>query len=89
MSATIESPTAAAPATGYFKNPWRKPRVLQGVTIGYLLWSLLPVVYRCCTAGSGVAQQKAPSRPGTGWGLCCVHRVGCPLPGHVSRLPGA
>jgi spermidine/putrescine transport system permease protein len=42
MSATIESPTA--PATGYFKNPWRKPRVLQGVTIGYLLWSLLPVV---------------------------------------------
>jgi spermidine/putrescine transport system permease protein len=44
MSATIGSPTAAAPATGYFKNPWRKPRVLQGVTIGYLLWSLLPVV---------------------------------------------
>ena len=29
---------------GYLKNPWRKPRVLQGVTIGYLLWSLLPVV---------------------------------------------
>ena len=26
------------------KNPWRKPRVLQAVTIGYLLWSLLPVV---------------------------------------------
>jgi spermidine/putrescine transport system permease protein len=44
MSATIENPTTAAPATGYFKNPWRKPRVLQGVTIGYLLWSLLPVV---------------------------------------------
>ena len=44
MSATIEDPTAAAPATGYFRNPWRKPRVLQGVTIGYLLWSLLPVV---------------------------------------------
>jgi spermidine/putrescine transport system permease protein len=44
MSAAIENPTAAAPATGYFKNPWRKPRVLQGVTIGYLLWSLLPVV---------------------------------------------
>ncbi|MGZ8615237.1 MAG: ABC transporter permease [Actinomycetota bacterium] len=43
MSATIEH-TPATPATGYFRNPWRKPRVLQGVTIGYLLWSLLPVV---------------------------------------------
>ena len=43
MSAAIE-PTPATPATGYFRNPWRKPRVLQGVTIGYLLWSLLPVV---------------------------------------------
>ncbi|MEZ0236222.1 MAG: hypothetical protein ACAH81_14945, partial [Actinomycetota bacterium] len=43
MSATIEH-TPATPATGYFRNPWRKPRILQGVTIGYLLWSLLPVV---------------------------------------------
>ena len=31
-------------AHGYFKNPWRKPRVLQGITIAYLLWSILPVV---------------------------------------------
>jgi spermidine/putrescine transport system permease protein len=43
MSATIETPQIG-PATGYFKNPWRKPRVLQGVTFAYLLWSLLPVV---------------------------------------------
>jgi len=43
MSATIQS-TPAAPPTGYFRNPWRKPRILQGGTIGYLLWSLLPVV---------------------------------------------
>ena len=43
MSATIRQP-ATAPPTGYFRNPWRKPRILQGVTIGYLLWSLLPVV---------------------------------------------
>jgi spermidine/putrescine transport system permease protein len=34
----------ATPTRGYFSNPWRKPRVLQAVTIGYLLWSLLPVV---------------------------------------------
>lgn len=43
MSATIER-TPTAPPTGYFRNPWRKPRILQGVTIGYLLWSLLPVL---------------------------------------------
>jgi spermidine/putrescine transport system permease protein len=43
VSAAIDH-SAAGPATGYFKNPWRKPRILQGVTIGYLLWSLLPVV---------------------------------------------
>jgi spermidine/putrescine transport system permease protein len=43
MSAALET-GRVAPARGYRKNPWRKPRVLQGVTIGYLLWSLLPVV---------------------------------------------
>ena len=45
MSADDRAPRARPhPPRGYFKNPWRKPRVLQGVTIGYLLWSLLPVV---------------------------------------------
>ena len=29
---------------GYFRNPWRKPRFLQATTVGYLLWSMLPVV---------------------------------------------
>jgi spermidine/putrescine transport system permease protein len=29
---------------GYFRNPWRRPRFLQATTIGYLLWSLLPVI---------------------------------------------
>lgn len=43
MSAAIET-KQAAPSRGYFKNPWRRPRVLQGVTIGYLLWALLPVL---------------------------------------------
>ena len=43
MSTAIDV-ARVAPAKGYFKNPWRKPRILQGVTIGYLLWSLLPVV---------------------------------------------
>lgn len=30
--------------TGRFVGPWRKPYTLRLVTIGYLLWSLLPVV---------------------------------------------
>jgi spermidine/putrescine transport system permease protein len=28
---------------GWRHDPWRKPRILVAVTIGYLLWSLLPV----------------------------------------------
>ena len=43
MSAAFET-DRVAPSRGYFRNPWRKPRVLQGVTIGYLLWALLPVL---------------------------------------------
>jgi len=45
--AILTSSTAASPKTGirgWRRNPWRKPRVLQAVTIGYLLWSLIPVV---------------------------------------------
>ncbi len=29
---------------GWWRDPWRKPRVLVAVTVGYLLWSLLPVL---------------------------------------------
>jgi spermidine/putrescine transport system permease protein len=29
---------------GWFRDPWRRPRVLAGITIVYLLWSLLPVL---------------------------------------------
>src|SRR3954453_11441391 len=29
---------------GWFRDPWRKPRVLVIVTVAYLLWSLLPVL---------------------------------------------
>src|SRR5690606_19402795 len=28
----------------WWNDPWRPPRVLVAVTIGYLLWSLLPVL---------------------------------------------
>jgi spermidine/putrescine transport system permease protein len=44
---TRERPVTMAPprrATGWLRNPWRKPRVLQFVTWGYLAWSILPVV---------------------------------------------
>jgi spermidine/putrescine transport system permease protein len=30
--------------TAWWRDPWRKPRVLAAVTILYLLWSLLPVL---------------------------------------------
>jgi len=43
VSATIDTP-AKTPRVGYFANPWRKPRFLQATTIGYLTWSLLPVL---------------------------------------------
>jgi spermidine/putrescine transport system permease protein len=29
---------------GWFRDPWRRPRLLATVTILYLLWSLLPVI---------------------------------------------
>lgn len=29
---------------GWWRDPWRKPWVLASVTVGYLLWSLLPVL---------------------------------------------
>jgi spermidine/putrescine transport system permease protein len=43
MSAAVAQPRSRG-LGGYFSNPWRKPRFLQLTTIGYLLWSLLPVV---------------------------------------------
>lgn len=30
--------------TGWYRDPWRKPRILVAITIGYLVWSLLPVL---------------------------------------------
>lgn len=29
---------------GWWRNPWRRPRVLQTVTVAYLLWSIVPVL---------------------------------------------
>lgn len=31
-------------ALGWWRDPWRKPRVLAGITLLYLAWSLLPVL---------------------------------------------
>ena len=30
--------------SGWWRNPWRRPRFLQVLTVGYLAWSILPVV---------------------------------------------
>ena len=32
------------PHDGWYRNPWRKPRVLMTITFLYLVWSLLPVL---------------------------------------------
>jgi spermidine/putrescine transport system permease protein len=29
---------------GWLKDPWRRPRFLQLITVGYLLWSVIPVL---------------------------------------------
>lgn len=44
MNVTLEAAAGKTRTRGYLRNPWRKPRILQGVTLGYLLWSMLPVV---------------------------------------------
>jgi spermidine/putrescine transport system permease protein len=44
LTSSSTSAGAGSWLTRWRKNPWRKPRVLQAVTIGYLLWSLVPVV---------------------------------------------
>jgi spermidine/putrescine transport system permease protein len=44
MSTIAAQETRGRGIRGYFRNPWRRPRFLQATTIGYLLWSLLPVV---------------------------------------------
>ena len=43
MSATLGT-TAPRQRVSRFTGPWRKPYTLRTVTVGYLLWSLLPVV---------------------------------------------
>jgi spermidine/putrescine transport system permease protein len=52
MSATAAGATTTAPPVavrrrgpaGWLRNPWRKPRFLQALTLGYLAWSILPVL---------------------------------------------
>jgi spermidine/putrescine transport system permease protein len=43
---TLELPPSPTPSAlrRWWESPWRPPRVLQAVTIGYLVWSLLPVL---------------------------------------------
>ncbi len=37
-------PSGIRGPVGWFRDPWRRPRVLAGITIFYLVWSLLPVL---------------------------------------------
>jgi spermidine/putrescine transport system permease protein len=37
-------PSGIRGPVGWFRDPWRRPRVLAGITVAYLVWSLLPVL---------------------------------------------
>jgi spermidine/putrescine transport system permease protein len=46
---TVARPTPHAAARhrgpiAWLKDPWRKPRILEGITWAYLAWSILPVI---------------------------------------------
>jgi len=43
LPAPAQPRRSALPFVRWFKNPWRKPRILETVTWVYLTWSLLPV----------------------------------------------
>lgn len=44
LSRAIASSRLRRGPIGWFKNPWRRPRFLQFITLGYLAWSILPVI---------------------------------------------
>ena len=51
MTATATQPPAVTRPSAFrrgplawWRDPWRPPRILAAVTVGYLLWSLLPVL---------------------------------------------
>ncbi|MGQ0668152.1 MAG: ABC transporter permease [Actinomycetota bacterium] len=41
---SVEVPQAVRGFGRWFRNPWRRPVFLTGVTCGYLAWSILPVI---------------------------------------------
>ncbi len=40
----LSASTTRKVSGGWLGNPWRKPRFLQAITWGYLLWSIVPVI---------------------------------------------
>jgi spermidine/putrescine transport system permease protein len=43
-TAGLATMPASSARGGWLRDPWRKPRFLQAVTWGYLIWSIVPVV---------------------------------------------
>jgi spermidine/putrescine transport system permease protein len=39
-----EAPARGSRLRAWWRNPWRKPRILEAITWGYLAWSILPLV---------------------------------------------
>lgn len=40
----LRAPRRRRGPLGWFRDPWRKPRVLEATTLAYLAWSILPVL---------------------------------------------
>lgn len=43
-AAPMASPRRVRGPVGWFRDPWRKPKILEGITWVYLAWSILPVI---------------------------------------------
>jgi spermidine/putrescine transport system permease protein len=59
VSLAVETTGRMPRLTGYFRNPWRRPRFLQATTLFYLLWSLLPVIIAVIFSFNGGRSRSA------------------------------
>jgi spermidine/putrescine transport system permease protein len=60
MSAiTASSSRSRNPLTRWWKNPWRKPRILEAFTWGYIAWALLPVAVAILFSFNGGRSRSA------------------------------
>lgn len=51
--APAESAVVIAPRRRWWRDPWRKPRILATITWGYLIWSLVPLTIAIAISFNG------------------------------------